>query len=108
MSVEQPPALPVPRRATAVGYLGIASLPGMLFCGLGVVVAVMALVMAPAARREVLAGEGRLGGLGLIRTGTICSWVSVVLAVVGGALAIAAFLWVLDRAGDAGATAALY
>lgn len=91
-----------------MGYLGIASLPGMLFCGLGVVVAVMALAMAPTARREVLAGEGRLGGLGLIRTAVICSWISIVLAVVGAVAAVAAFLWVLDRAGDSGAMSALF
>lgn len=80
-----------------VGYLGIASLPGMLFCGLGVVVGVMALIMAPAARREVLAGEGRLGGLGLIRTAVICSWISVVLAVIGATTLIISFLWLIDR-----------
>lgn len=80
-----------------VGYLGIASLPGMLFCGLGVVVAVMALVMAPSARREVLAGEGRLGGLGLIRTAVICSWISVVLAVVASTALIITFLWLIEQ-----------
>ncbi|MGQ0844344.1 MAG: hypothetical protein ACT4QF_09425 [Sporichthyaceae bacterium] len=99
MSSEQLSGLPVPKRATVVGWLGIASLPGMLFCGLGVVTAVMALAMAPSARREILAAEGRLGGLRLVRTATVCSWVSVVLAVVGAATAIGAVLWLIDRHG---------
>ena len=40
-------AVPTARSAAIVGLLGIGSLPGMLFCGLGAPLAVIALILAP-------------------------------------------------------------
>lgn len=74
--------LPTARAASIVGVLGVGSLPGLLFCGLGAFLAVAALGLAPRATRAVEAAEGRLGGLGLIRTARICSVVSLLIATV--------------------------
>ncbi len=90
--------LPTPRAATVVGLLGVGSLPGMLFCGLGAPLAVLALVMAPSAKRQVLDSGGRLGGLGLIRAGRICSVVSLVIAVVMVVGVVIAYNWLIDYA----------
>lgn len=86
-----PAGPPNSRRAATVGLLGIGSLPGLLFCGLGAFLAVIALVLAPGARREVEASRGALGGLNVIRIARICSIISlglvlfavVVIAVLG-------------------------
>lgn len=81
-----------------MGLLGVGSLPGLLFCGLGCVLGVIALVMAPGAEREVLASNGELGGLGIIRTARICAWISIVLALIGIAVGIGAWFWFLHWA----------
>lgn len=86
------PPVPTSSKATSVLVLGIVSLVMMLTCGLGFVTAVIALVMAPAARREIAGSGGRLTGESQVRTGTILAWVTlgltalavVVLAVVIG------------------------
>lgn len=70
---------PNSRRAAIVGLLGVGSLPGLLFCGLGGLLAVIALALAPGARREVEASRGALGGLNVIRVARICSIISLVL-----------------------------
>src|ERR1700712_1053578 len=72
---------PNSRRAVVVGLLGVGSLPGLLFCGIGAVLGVISLVLAPSARREIEASGGALGGLGIVRVARICSVVSIVLAV---------------------------
>ena len=84
-----PPPTPAARR---VAVLGIGSLPGLLFCGLGAALAVAALVLAPRARAEIDAAGGGLGGAELVRLAQVCAVVClvVVLAVVVlGALAVA-------------------
>jgi L-cysteine desulfidase len=63
--------------------LGVGSLPGLLFCGLGAVLGVIALVMAPEAEREVLASDGRLAGLSVIRVARICARLSIAMALIG-------------------------
>ena len=90
--------LPTARAAAVVGLLGVGSLPGMLFLGLGAPMAVIALVMAPSARRQVLDSHGRLGGLGLIRAARICSIISLVIAVVMAVGLVLAYNWLLDYA----------
>jgi hypothetical protein len=94
------PDLPTARAATVVGLLGVGSLPGMMFCGLGAPMAVAALALAPSATRQVLASDGRLGGLGLIRAARICSVISLVLALVMVVGLVVASTWLIDHAHD--------
>lgn len=70
-------------KATAVLVLGIASLILVWMCGIGLVTAIVALVMAPGATREIQASQGRLGGVGMVQGGKICSWVTVGLVGLG-------------------------
>lgn len=90
--------LPTARAAAVVGMLGVGSLPGMLFCGLGAPMAIIALAMAPSAQRQVLSADGRLGGMGLIRAARICSVISLVIAVVMVIGLVVAFTWFVDYA----------
>ena len=81
--------------------LGIVSLVMLFTCGLGFVTAVIALVMAPGARREIAASGGRLTGESQVRTGTILSWVTLgltALAVVALAVVIGVAISVDDGA----------
>lgn len=73
-------------KAIAVLVLGIASLIACL--GLP---GIVALCLAPGARREIAASQGRLTGEGLVKAGVICSWISIALAI----LVIIAFAIVL-------------
>jgi hypothetical protein len=77
-------------RATAVLILGILSLPGLFFCLPGLVLAIISLCLAPSAKREVRDSQGQLSGLGQIKAGVICSWISIAL----GLLALAFFIGV--------------
>jgi hypothetical protein len=52
-------------------------------CGVGVIAAIVALVMAPGAKREIEQSGGRLTGLGMVTAGQITSWICVGLAVLG-------------------------
>lgn len=96
--LEDVQAPPTARAATVVGLLGVGSLPGMLFCGLGTPLAVLALVMAPSAKRQVLDSGGRFGGLGLIRAARICSMISLVIAVIMVVGVVVAYNWLVDYA----------
>jgi len=58
-------------KATAIMVLGILSLITCLVLG------IVALAMAPGARREIEASQGRLGGEGQIKAGVICAWISI-------------------------------
>ena len=89
---------PTARAATVVGMLGVGSLPGMLFCGLGTPMAVLALALAPSAKRQVLDSDGRFGGLGLIRAARICSAISLVIALVMVVGVVLASNWLIDYA----------
>ena len=78
------PAPATSSRATTVMVLGIVSLAAFfMLCGLGFVPAVIALAMAPGARREIAASSGRLQGEGQLRAGVVMSWVTVGLTAVG-------------------------
>ena len=94
VSAERPTA----RAATVVGMLGVGSLPGMLFCGLGTPMAVLALALAPSAKRQVLDSGGRLSGLGIIRAARICSLISLVIALVMTVGLVLAYNWLIDYA----------
>jgi hypothetical protein len=63
--------------AVAVAVLGIGSLVVLFTCLIGFIPAIIALVMAPNARREIEQSGGRLGGEGLIQAGKICSWITL-------------------------------
>jgi hypothetical protein len=68
-------------KAVAVLVLGISSLLLVWMCGLGLVTAIVALVMAPGAKRDIRASQGRLTGLGLVQGGVITSWIAIGLFV---------------------------
>lgn len=90
------PAYPPPRpssgRASTVLVLGIVSLVTFFaLCGLGIVPAIIALAMAPGARREIEASGGVLDGASQVRTGTILAWVTVGLTALV-LLAVAGFI----------------
>jgi hypothetical protein len=70
-------------KATAVLVLGISSLILLSACGIGLITGVIALAMAPGAKREIRDSQGRLTGLGLVQGGVITSWISVGLAALG-------------------------
>ena len=74
---------PTSGKATAVLVLGIAAL--VLFCclGAGVIPAIVALVLAPGAKREIVASGGALTGLGQVKAGQIMSVIALVLTVLG-------------------------
>ncbi|MCD9623966.1 hypothetical protein [Rhabdothermincola salaria] len=78
-------------KATAVMVLGISSIVLMCAYGIGIIPAIVALVLARGARREIAASGGWLGGADQIRTGTICAWISVALT----GLAVLAVLFTL-------------
>jgi hypothetical protein len=85
-------------KATAVLVLGIASLVLLFMCGLGLVTAIVALVMAPSAKREINQSGGRLTGLGMVQGGVVCSWITVGLLV----LFVAVMIFVLVVGGALG------
>jgi hypothetical protein len=70
-------------KATAVLVLGIAALVLLCCLGAGVIPAVVALVLAPGAKREIVASGGALTGLGQVKAGQITSIIALVLAVLG-------------------------
>jgi hypothetical protein len=85
--------------------LGIVSLVMLFTCGLGFVTAVIALALAPGARREIAESGGRLTGESQVRTGTILSWVTLgltALAVVVVAVVIGVAVSVDDGADSPG------
>lgn len=90
--------VPTSRRATIVGLLGVGSLPGLLFCGLGAVLGVIALVMAPEAEREILASDGRLGGESVLRVARICARISIAMALIGLTIGVIMWFWFLHWA----------
>jgi hypothetical protein len=64
-------------QSIAVLVLGVASLT--VFWG---VAGVVALFLAPGAKREIAASNGMLSGRGMIRAGVICSWVSIAITAI--------------------------
>ncbi|MFL6070674.1 MAG: hypothetical protein ACJ73L_05330 [Actinomycetes bacterium] len=56
---------------------------GLVFsCGcFGVVAAIVALVLAPGAKREIRDSGGALTGEGMVKAGVICAWIAVAVGV---------------------------
>ena len=76
-------------RAVAVLVLGASAIT-LFFIG-GFILAIVALALAPAAKRNIAAANGRLEGAGLVKVGVICSWITIggtLLVLLGGALAL--------------------
>jgi hypothetical protein len=73
-------------RATTVLVLGIVSLV-LLFSCIGFIPAIVALVLAPGAAREIAGSGGRLTGASQLKAGRITSWITLgltALAIVVG------------------------
>jgi hypothetical protein len=83
-----PPSAPTSGKATTVLVLGVASLLLMFMCGIGLVTAIVALVLAPGAKREIRQSEGRLTGLGMVQGGVVCSWITIGLVVLIAAVIV--------------------
>jgi hypothetical protein len=69
-------------KSITILVLGIASIV-LLFSCIGFIPAIIALVLAPGAKREIRESEGQLTGEGMITGGVITSWVTIGLTVVG-------------------------
>ena len=84
------PAPQTSSKASTVQVLGIVSLV-MFFvvCGLGFIPAVIALALAPGARREIEASGGALGGASQLRAGKIMAWITLGLTALGLIILIA-------------------
>jgi hypothetical protein len=78
-------------KATTVMVLGIVSLVLMFTCGLGFIAAIVALVMAGGAEREVAQSGGTLQGESQIKAGRIMSWITLGLTALGVMAFIALF-----------------
>ena len=66
----------------AVLVLGIVGLVLACGYGIGIIPSIVALAMAPAAKREIAAAGGQLGGAGFVKAGVVCAWVAVGMAIV--------------------------
>ena len=78
-------------KATTVMVLGIVSVVLMFTCGIGFIAAIVALVMAGGAEREIAQSGGTLQGEGQIKAGRITSWVTIGLTALGVLLFIVLF-----------------
>jgi predicted metal-binding membrane protein len=63
--------------------LGIVGLVMMCGYGLGIIPAIIALALAPGAKREIESSRGMVTGDGFVKAGVICSWITVGLVVAG-------------------------
>jgi hypothetical protein len=87
-------------KSTTVGVLGIVSLVTLFTCGIGFIPAIISLAMAGGAQREIRESGGALGGENMIRTGRICSWIT--LAITALALIAVIVLVVVAASTDSG------
>ena len=78
--------------AVAVLVLGICGLVFGCAYGVGIVPAIVALALAPKAKREIAGSSGMLTGEGMVKAGVICGWVTVGLTALGIVLVIALVL----------------
>lgn len=85
-------------RAIAVLVLGIVALVLMCGYGIGLVPAIVALALAPGAKREIAASGGMVTGEGFVKAGVICSWVAVGLTVAG--IVFIVLIFVIGAAGS--------
>jgi hypothetical protein len=73
-------------KAIGVLILGIGSL--VFLCAGGFVLAIIALCLAPSARRDIAASQGRVTGEGQLKGGVICSWIAIGFTVLAVALLV--------------------
>jgi len=76
-------------KANAVMWLGITAIVLTCLCGVGFVPSIVALALAPGAKREVEASGGALTGLSQIRTGQITAIIAIALLVIAVVVAVA-------------------
>jgi len=81
--------------------LGIVGLVMVCGWGVGVIPAIVALALAPGAKREIRSSGGTVTGEGFVKAGVICSSVTLGLAILGiiafvGLLLIGAFASSVD------------
>lgn len=79
-------------KSVAILVLGIVGLVLSCGYGVGIVPAIVALALAPGAKREIAASQGGLGGESFIKAGVICSWVTIGLVVVAVLAVIAVII----------------
>jgi hypothetical protein len=97
-----PVAPRTPGRATAVLVCGIGSLVMLFTCGLGFIPAIVALCLAPGARRDIRASNGQLTGEGQVRGGVICSWIAIAITVLFVAVIVGLFAFGSSDGGSSG------
>jgi hypothetical protein len=78
-------------KATTVLVLGILSLVLMFGC-IGFILAIVALVLAPGARREIEESGGRLTGESQLKAGKITSWITLGLTALAIVVAVVVVL----------------
>jgi len=69
--------------------LGVVGLVSMCLCFVGLIPSIVALALAPGAKREIRQSAGHLTGGSFVRAGIICSWVAIALGLVGVVVLIA-------------------
>ena len=84
-------------RATAVLILGIASLVSWCFYGVGIVPAIVALALAPGAKREIRSSGGMVNGEGQVKAGVICAWIAIALAIVAIIALVILVIWAANH-----------
>jgi hypothetical protein len=62
--------------------LGIAGLVFTCAYGFGVIAAIVALALAPGAKREIRGSGGALTGEGMVKAGVVCAWIAIALTLV--------------------------
>lgn len=68
--------------------LGIVALLMICGYGIGVIPAIVALALAPGAKREIAGSGGMVTGEGFVKAGVICSWIAVGLTIAGVILVV--------------------
>lgn len=82
-------------KAVAVLVLGISSLIACIG-----IPGIVALFLAPGAKREIAASQGRLTGDGLVKAGVICSWISVAILILAVVIFVAVIALVATSSGS--------
>lgn len=95
------PAYPGPGSAGQYSGKAVAALVLAItsFVALPLIAAVVSLVLASQAKREIALSGGRLGGEGMVTAARIASWVNIALSVAVGALIAAVIGYALTTSG---------
>ncbi|NAZ85338.1 DUF4190 domain-containing protein [Kineococcus indalonis] len=87
---------PVAGTAHAVLWTAVGGLV-LVFSGLGWIAAVVALAMAPGARREIVASQGARRGLGHLLAGKVVAWVTIGLTLLSVVAVVAFVAWLAGQ-----------